>query len=556
VVVTARSLQSVLRLLSHSAPAAGDDELLRQFVGGDESAFTELVRRHGRLVWAVCRHLTGCECEADDAFQATFLVLLKNAGKVRDAGRLSAWLHGVAYRVCAKARQASKRRLARERAAAVGERNGSAIADSAWDRALAAVHEEAGKLPEALRVPFVLCCLEGMGTTEAAAQLGWKLGTLSGRLTRAKDAVLAKLEARGLTLGVVAGLGLATAPASAVAKAAGLARAGSIVPQSILQLTQGVIGMSVTSFKVLAAAVLVACGLGVGVGTEWMATADAQTPAKPGQSNNDPQAEVKRLQMELERALRAVETSNKKLAADEVLKAAGQRDALVKARARLREAALEAFERGQADAAPAQTAKWEYDFVAVSDMDQAKFVKFLQEREGRGWEYAGTTPLARGGKTADSWVFRRPTKGSGALAELNDLEHARRLTADLFDKIPMRRGTPTPEKIKPTKPEDAKGPAEAAELARAEAELARLHEHLAILKGKVTEKRTHDRIVLAKKDLPMDAAELAEILQKLASRKFKNANFTATSSASGLSLEGDKEAIDWAMSMIKKLADK
>jgi hypothetical protein len=219
-------------------------------------------------------------------------VLLRNAGRVRDTARLSAWLHGVAYRVCARARRTAQRRAAREQAAAMSERYGQVVADSAWDRALAAVHEEAGKLPESLRTPFVLCCLEGKGVTEAAEQLGWKLGTFSGRLTRAKNTVLARLDARGLTIGAVAGLGLSTPPAAAVAKAAALVQAGAIVPKSILQLTQGVLGMNATSFKVLAAAVVFIGGLGINAGTVWVATADAQQPNTPAPSTRNLEAEV------------------------------------------------------------------------------------------------------------------------------------------------------------------------------------------------------------------------------------------------------------------------
>src|SRR4051812_2127333 len=104
VAVSRQFLQAVLRSLPTSP--LGDEELLRQFVTDrSESAFAELLRRHGRLVWAVCRHLTGSEAEADDAFQATFLVLIQKAGKVHDPGRLSAWLHGVACKVCSVARR-------------------------------------------------------------------------------------------------------------------------------------------------------------------------------------------------------------------------------------------------------------------------------------------------------------------------------------------------------------------------------------------------------------------------------------------------------------------
>ena len=228
--MTSRSLQAVFRSLVDASNLVPDADLLCRFVANDETAFAELVRRHGRLVWAACRNLTRSDAEADDAFQATFLVLIRKANTIRDAGKLSSWLHGVAYKVCAKSRQASKRRATREQATAAHEGNGHAVPDSAWDRALAAVHEEAAKLPETLRAPFVLCCLEGKSVTESAEQLGWKLGTFSGRLTRAKDAVLAKLDARGLTLGGVAAVSLAVPPAVLVAKTSALAQVGFAVP--------------------------------------------------------------------------------------------------------------------------------------------------------------------------------------------------------------------------------------------------------------------------------------------------------------------------------------
>src|SRR5262249_15903960 len=150
--------------------------------------FAELVRRHGRLVWAACRNLTRSEADAEDAFQATFLVLLQNAKKIRGPGKLSTWLYGAAHKVCANARRGAQRRATRERANPAPECNGDCVPESAWDRALSAVHEEVVELPENLRVPFVLCCLEGKGVSEAAEHVGCKLGTFSSRLTRAKDA--------------------------------------------------------------------------------------------------------------------------------------------------------------------------------------------------------------------------------------------------------------------------------------------------------------------------------------------------------------------------------
>ena len=383
--MTHRTLQTVLRKLADAGPPVADADLLRRFAAErDEAAFAQLVQRHGRLVWAVCRHLSRSDAEADDAFQATFLVLVRNAGKVRDAGKLSAWLHGVAYRVCSRARQSAKRRTTREATTARPERNGSAVPDSAWDRALAAVHDEVAKLPDALRVPFVLCCLEGKGQAEAAEQLGWKLGTLSGRLTRAKDAVLARLNARGLTLGAVAAVGLTGVPPVVSAKAVGLIGAGAI-PGSILQLSQGVIGMSVNQVKLLAAGLLVACGLGLS-GAGWVANAGAQS--KPVQQSAAER--VKQLEEELAKAKK--EAAETKRAQDTVQKYAEVPDARITKALR--------------DEPTASTKKWDYDLVQVSGMDQTKFWKFLQDREDRGWEYIGTTPM----KDPDSlcWVFRRP----------------------------------------------------------------------------------------------------------------------------------------------------
>jgi RNA polymerase sigma factor (sigma-70 family) len=528
--VSSRSLQAVLRQLADAAPAASDAELLRRFLRrgeGDENAFAELVRRHGRLVWSACRHLTGSDAEADDAFQATFLVLLQNAAKVRDPARLSAWLHGVAYKVCARARRAAKRREVRERAGAASERNGSAVADSAWDRALAAVHEELGRLPETLRVPFVLCCLEGKGATEAAEQLGWKLGTLSGRLTRAKDALLARLEARGLALGAVAGLGLAAPPAAAIAKAAELGRFGIAVPDSILKLTQGVLTMGTVSFKVLAAAVVLTCGLGLGAGSHWVPTAGAQVPAD----------DAKRLQ-ELER-LRQAELDRARVLAERLAAEAKQAEAAARDRERellAQYEALLAAQKGK-DAAAAKTPRWEYDFVVVSDMTQAKFVEFLRDRENRGWEYTGATPLLQQGKPAPVWVFRRPAKGAAVSPQL--LQEYFRRVAPLVDIPPTTKGAlPSVDETKAI-----------------EAEIARLQAKLAELKAKPTP-ATRDRVLLAKKDLPLEPAVLSDVLFKLASNKFKVGKDAFTPTAAGLTIEGDKEVVEWALAMIKKLAEK
>jgi RNA polymerase sigma factor (sigma-70 family) len=380
--VTPRRVGPLLRSLAKARQAAADADLLgRVAAGQDDTAFAALVERHGRLVWAVCRHLAGSD--ADDAFQATFLVLLRNAGRIRHPESLPAWLHGVAFRVAAKARQAARRRARRERTAAVPDRHAGAVPDSAWDRALAAVHEEVARLPEALRVPFVLCALEGRTVTEAAGHLGWKVTTLSARLGRAKDALLTRLQARGLTAGAVVALAIVAEPVpAAAARAAAVVGGDGTVVGRIQFLTHGVVGMSAHQVKLLAAGVLVALGLGVGGGAGWLTPAGAQSPpgAQPPALDRPasltPEEKVRQLEAQLDRAKRELEDqkrADRRKAADEVARLA--------------------------------TDRWQYAFVKVRDLDAEGFGKLLREREAGGWDYTGPATLKDAGAV---WLFRRP----------------------------------------------------------------------------------------------------------------------------------------------------
>jgi RNA polymerase sigma factor (sigma-70 family) len=502
--VIPRNLQAVLRSIA-AEPAVSDAELLRRVATANSAAFAELVRRHGRLVWAVCRHLAGSDADADDAFQATFLVLLRNAGKVRDARRLSAWLHGVAYRVCGRARRAAQRRASREKVVAVPERNGQAVPDSAWDRALAAVHEEVGRLPETLRIPFVLCCLEGKGVTEAADQLGWKLGTLSGRLTRAKDALLARVDARGLTAGVAIGLGLAAPPAVTVAATAGLIRASTTVPNSIVQLTRGVMSMRTTTLKLLAAGILLASGLGLGLGTGGLPTAGAEQPNTTplGKAATDPAA----LQADLNRALEAAD-------------------------------GLLLGNLTRAEGLTAHTKKWDYDFVEVSNLSQTKFFTFLQDREDRGWEFIGSTPMPVNDRPSADWVFRRPRAGTATLHLQGSVNSG---------TVEGAKGAKNPYADFPF-PATQTGRSAATDRAAIEAEIARLQKQLASLPQK--------RVELPKSDLPLSPSEMVPLMSKLAEKKFPTKPVAFAWNERGLDIEGEAESVDWAIGLIKKMAEK
>jgi hypothetical protein len=218
---------------------------------------------------------------------------------------------------------------------------------------------------------------------------------------------------------------------------------------------------------------------------------------------------------------------------------------------------IEQARKSKADATNSN-AKWEYDFVAVSDMDQVKFAKFLHDRDSKGWEFSGTTPLTRDGKTADTWVFRRPAGARFTKTVAPDGYSA--LLSSYFNNK-MTPNKPLDNKnfqpLQPLQPLDANrysgSVRDVTNDAKAlEAEIAKLQEKLAVLKGR----NKPITLTFAKQDLPLEPAELTELLQKLAGRKFKNAKYTFLPTSTGIVLEGDREVLDWARATIKKLSEK
>ena len=255
-----------------------DAELLRRFAAErDESAFEQLVSRHGGLVWAVCRQMLRDPATADDAFQATFLALIRSAPKVRVDRTLGGWLHGVAVRVCLKVRRGDIRRDARELAAAKPE----AVPDAqAWDDVHSAVHAEVERLPAALREAFVMCELQGVRQPEAAARLGWKLGTLSGRLTRARQLLMKRLTARGIAPAVAAGVvSVSGAAAGAIPPRLAPEVFGNGVSEVVTNLARWATEGTMTKAKMYLGAALVA-GLAVVAGG-WVPTAFARQDPPP-----------------------------------------------------------------------------------------------------------------------------------------------------------------------------------------------------------------------------------------------------------------------------------
>src|SRR5262249_37528909 len=191
----------------------GEGAVLRRFVSErDEAAFAVLVRRHGPLVWTVCRQLLPHEADAEDAFQATFVALVRAAGTVRAPAALGVWLHSVACRVASNVKRSAGRRRRREQKGASAEAV-VPVASCTWDRLQIAVHEEVRRLPQPLRTAFILCEFEGRGHQEVATALGWKIGTLSGRLTKARQLLLDRLGKRGISAGAVVAGAIVTAAA-------------------------------------------------------------------------------------------------------------------------------------------------------------------------------------------------------------------------------------------------------------------------------------------------------------------------------------------------------
>ena len=258
--MTAGRPNPVIQLLRRAAlgqDAGGrtDGELLGGFVARrDAAALEALIRRHGPMVLAVCRRVLGNESDAEDAFQAAFLVFVRKAATIRARELVGNWLYGVAYRTALKARSAAARRRAKERRAAT--MTPTRVDDEEdWAELLPLLDRELTRLPEKYRIPIVLCELEGRSRKEAARKLGVPEGTLSSRLATGRR-MLGRRLAPHRTGSAGCGLAAALARASAgtgvpppllasTAKAASLFTAGktatAVVSARVAALAEGVL---------------------------------------------------------------------------------------------------------------------------------------------------------------------------------------------------------------------------------------------------------------------------------------------------------------------------
>ena len=185
-----KALGDLRRLVvAHQTQANSDAQLLQRFAAHQEAAaFATLIERHGRLVWGVCSRVLGHHQDAEDAFQATFMVLARKAGSIRRAEALTCWLQGTAHRVALRARRdAATRRRHEQRVLPMPAQH--AVFQTSLEEVMAILDQEVQRLPAKQRAVFTVCALEGRSLEEASRQLGWKVGTVSGTLARARQAL-------------------------------------------------------------------------------------------------------------------------------------------------------------------------------------------------------------------------------------------------------------------------------------------------------------------------------------------------------------------------------
>jgi RNA polymerase sigma factor (sigma-70 family) len=286
-----------------------DGQLLGCFIEHrDEAAFASLVRRHGPMVWGVCRRLLNHH-DAEDAFQATILVLVHKAASIQPRDMVANWLYGVAHHAALQARRTAARRRVREKQVREMPEPAAAEQDP-WDDLRPLLDQELSRLPDKYRVAIVLCDLEGKARKEVARQLGLPEGTVASRLTRARAILAKRLTQRGVALsgGALAVMlsqneaGVPTSAVSAMIKAVvavvtGQAAAVGLISARVAALTEGVLKPMFLNKIKSVAAVTVAMALSVGTAAGLFGygmDAEGQTePAKATTPKALPQSTVK-----------------------------------------------------------------------------------------------------------------------------------------------------------------------------------------------------------------------------------------------------------------------
>src|SRR6266404_217558 len=274
-------------------PCESDADLLASFLShSDSRAVSVLIRRHAPMVWGVCRRILLDHHDAEDAFQATFLVLLRKANTIKPRSMVGNWLHGVALQTALKARAMTMKRSTREKPmATVPDPAPKTTGDHPM---LAFLDEELNRLPEKYRVVLVLCDLQGKTRAEAAKELGWAEGTVASRLARGRQMLATRLGRRGTVVSAAAISALlannvaSAAPASVVAStvqaaitivsAKTMAAAG--LSQHVITLADGVVKtMLLSKLKLVCVTLTIAVLACFGIGSAIQMYAGERLPA-------------------------------------------------------------------------------------------------------------------------------------------------------------------------------------------------------------------------------------------------------------------------------------
>jgi RNA polymerase sigma factor (sigma-70 family) len=386
-----------------------DGQLLTRFLDRrDEDAFAALVKRHGPMVWSVCRRLLANHHDAEDAFQATFLVLVRKAATVLPRERVANWLYGVAYLTAHRGQVAAAKARRRERQVATMPEP-AVVEPDLWDDLQPLLDQEVSRLPDPYRVVVVLCDLEGKTRQEAARQLGLPEGTVASRLARARSLLAKRLARHGLGVsgGALAAVlsqkaASASVPSSVVSstiKAASLLAAGQaaavLVSVKVAALTEGVMkAMLLTRLKSAMVGLLVVFVLMVGAGAVVSRTSAGEQPDKE-KNVKDAEEAVKDAEKALNEAKKALNEAKEK--AD-------------------KQAAPSNSDKGEAKI----KTRWEYKALSYADIKTIEFNKRgTDTAEGglnmlgdEGWELVAIEPPVRGPASPFSdrpalYVFKR-----------------------------------------------------------------------------------------------------------------------------------------------------
>jgi RNA polymerase sigma factor (sigma-70 family) len=237
------ALTELVCILRHLAdrPESPDQQLVHRFVTGrDQDAFTALVNRHATLVWNVCQRVLHHRQDAEDAFQATFVVLARRAGSISKPHLLGNWLYGVAYRTALAAKRRAMKRRMRERPLS-NEPPHQVTADPIWSDVRAVLDAEIARLPAKYRVAVILCYLEGNTNAETARLLGCPVGTVMSRLAWARERLRSRLSWRGVTLTGTTLTTVFAAQDTVSAALVGSTTAAAAYSAEVISLTTGVL---------------------------------------------------------------------------------------------------------------------------------------------------------------------------------------------------------------------------------------------------------------------------------------------------------------------------